>query len=331
MRALVTGNAGFMGSHLVDELLLLGHEVIGIDDLSGGFWRNINPQCDFRQLDIAEPYIFDKVKRMGVDILFHLAADATEGRSQFTPISATRRNLMGYMNVLTGAIAGGVQKVILTSSMSVYGKQVPPFDETFPRMPEDVYAVNKASMERITEILSGVHGFRYTIVRPHNVFGERQNIRDPYRNVAGIFINRILRGLPPIIYGDGEQTRAFTHINNFTPFFLKTLDTCDGEIINIGPREEYPINYLADVILNLMDSNLKPIHYPDRPLEVKHAFCTSDKAERLLGYKTLVGFEEGLSRMVRWAKDLGPQELNYLSDLEIVNDKTPTTWSRREM
>lgn len=334
MNIIVTGSSGFLGSHLVDALLKLRHRVYGIDDMSGGFYRNIHPASHFIEHDLAEPDTVELVANLKPDILFHLAADATEGRSQFTPVSATRRNFMGYMNTLTGAIKGGVKKVVLTSSMSVYGKQVPPFDETYPRAPEDVYAVNKASMERVTEILSSVHGFKYTIVRPHNVFGERQNIRDPYRNVVGIFINRIMRNLSPIIYGDGEQTRAFTHIDNFTPFFIKTMEfgETDGQIINIGPEQEYTINHLADVVLSAMDRrDIMPIHYPDRPLEVKHAFCTSKKAEKLLGYKTITSFEDGVTKMVEWAKLLGPQELQYLDKLEIVTDKTPKTWSRREM
>lgn len=331
MRILVTGNAGFMGSHLTDSLK--GHEVIGIDDLSGGFKRNITEGIDFHKRDLSGPFIYSLVKSIKPDIVFHLAADATEGRSQFTPISATRRNLMAYMNVLTGAIAGGVQKVILTSSMSVYGKQTPPFNEDMPTMPEDVYAVNKTSMEKCTQILASVHSFEYTIVRPHNVFGDRQNIRDPYRNVVGIFMNRIMRGLPPIIYGDGTQTRAFTYIDNFTPYFMSIMDNdkTNGETINIGPTEEFTINHLAEVVLDAFGSDLKPVYYPARPLEVKHAYCTANKAERLLGYKTTTSFQDGIYKMAKWAKDLGPQELNYLEELEIVTENTPKTWSRKEM
>jgi UDP-glucose 4-epimerase len=332
MKILVTGNAGFMGSHLAEALVKQGHEVWGMDDLSGGFKRNVHNDGQQFYKDISDKDVYDMVSSLKPDVLYHLAADATEGRSQFTPISATRRNLMGYMNVLTGAIDGGVKKVILTSSMSVYGDQTPPFSEDMERKPADVYAVNKTAMERATEILSSVHEFDYTIIRPHNVFGERQNIRDPYRNVVGIFMNRIMRGLPPIIYGDGKQTRAFTHIDNFTPYIIQcmTNENTNGEIINIGPIEEYTINHLAETVLESFGSDLKPIHYPDRPLEVKHAYCTADKAERLLGYKTTTSFETGIKRMAEWAKELGPQELIY-QDLEIVNDKTPKTWSEREM
>lgn len=333
MKIVLTGNAGFMGSHLAEALLKDGHVVYGIDDLSGGYRRNVQLGVTFFHMDLSSESTYGVIKAIKPDILIHFAADATEGRSQFTPISATRRNLMAYMNTLTGAIAGGVKKVILASSMSVYGAQKPPFNEDMPRAPEDVYAVNKTAMERNTEILSEVHGFRYTIIRPHNVFGERQNIADPYRNVIGIFMNRIMRGLPPIIYGDGMQTRAFTYIDNFTPHAFKLLleGPTDGQIINIGPTETFTINHVAAVVLNAFDSKLTPVHYPDRPREVKHAFCTAGKAEILLGYKTEVSFEDGIARMAAWAKELGPQPLNYLDDLELVNDRAPTTWSKKEM
>lgn len=333
MRIIVTGSAGFMGSHLVDALLKDGHTVYGFDDMSGGFWRNIHPACHFTELDLAEPETVDTIARVKADVLFHLAADATEGRSQFTPVSATRRNLMGYMNTLSGAIRGGVKKVILTSSMSVYGGQTPPFDETYERMPEDVYAVNKTAMERATEILASVHGFEYSIVRPHNVFGDRQNIADPYRNVLGIWMNRIMRGFSPIIYGDGEQTRAFTYIDNVTPYFLKVMeqDNADGEIFNIGPREYFTINEACKLTLQAFESDLQPVHYPERPLEVKHAHCTADKAEKLLGYRTSLSLQEGLIRMAKWAKLLGPQDFRYLDRLEIGADKAPKTWSKKEM
>jgi UDP-glucose 4-epimerase len=238
------------------------------------------------------------------------------------------------MNILVPSIREGVKKVVLVSSMSVYGAQKPPFHEGMPRSPEDVYGVSKASMEHITEILSEVHGFKYTIIRPHNVYGVRQNIADPYRNVVGIFINSLLRGKRFHIYGDGEQKRAFTYIEDFTPYLLRAgLDaSVNGEIINVGPREEFTINELARVVLNIFfpdgtPAEFEPVYLPSRPKEVKEAFCTTDKAERLLGYKTTVHLEEGVRKMVEWAKILGPQEPHFLVDgLELINDQVPVVW-----
>jgi UDP-glucose 4-epimerase len=335
MRVLVTGAAGFMGSHLVDALVAQGHTVFGMDDMSGGFWRNIHPDSHFTQVDLRDQMATEMVvSRIQPEILFHLAADATEGRSQFTPNNCVQRNLNAYLNTLIPAVREGLKKVVLVSSMSVYGAQTPPFSEDMPNKPEDVYGVAKASMESITEILAEVHHFKYTIIRPHNVYGERQNISDPYRNVVGIFINAMLSNRQFYIYGDGEQKRAFTYITDFTPYLLRAGfdDTVNGEAINVGPREEYTINYLAEQVLKAfhpygVPEELKPINLPARPKEVKEAFCTSEKAERMLGYKTTVPLNEGLRRMVAWARKLGPQELRYLNEgLELVNDQVPAFW-----
>lgn len=341
-RVLVTGAAGFMGSHLVDALIAAGHLVFGVDDMSGGYWRNIHPRSEFIQLDLRQREPTDAlIRKVKPEIIFHMAADATEGRSQFTPICSTERNYLAYLNVLVPAIREGMRKMVLISSMSVYGRQEAPFREEMPRLPEDVYAIAKASMERSTEILAAVHGFQYTIIRPHNVYGERQNIADPYRNVIGIFINRLLMGKPFFIYGDGEQKRAFSHIDDFTPYCLRAGfdDVANGEIFNIGPREEYSINETARLVLRhfgLDPDNpppaLRPVYLPPRPLEVREAYCTLEKAERLLGYRTTVSLNEGIRRMVAWAKQLGPQPMRYLEEgLELTTGNAPATWTRRLM
>lgn len=338
-RVLVTGAAGFMGGHLVDALLAQGLDVFGVDDMSGGFKRNINPASQFTQLDLRDATATAQyIERARPELIYHLAADATEGRSQFTPIECTQRNYMAYLNLLAPAIRSGLLKMVLTSSMSVYGRQQPPFSEDMPCAPEDIYGIAKSSMERATEILAGVHGFNYTIIRPHNVYGPRQNIRDPYRNVVGIFINCLLNDRSFYIYGDGEQERAFSYIDDVTPAFVAAglRNSCNGEIINIGPREEYTVNHLGQVILrafygtNEIPTHVLPKYLPDRPMEVKEAYCTVDKAERLLDYRTTVSLEEGVRRMITWAKELGPQQPKYLpGGLEIVNDKTPESWVKQ--
>lgn len=340
-RVLVTGAAGFMGSHLVDALIAEGHHVFGVDDMSGGYWRNVNPKSEFTVLDLrrreaTEAYI----RQVRPEILFHLAADASEGRSQFTPIASTERNYLAYLNVLVPAIREGLHKVVLVSSMSVYGRQQPPFHEAMPRLPEDIYGIAKAAMEHATEILSRVHGFAYTILRPHNVYGERQNIADPYRNVIGIFINRLLQGKHFFIYGDGEQKRAFSHIDDFTPYCLRAGfdEAANGEIFNIGPSEAYTINQVARLVLKHFGYDpdhppeaLRPRYLPPRPLEVREAYCTLEKAQRLLGYRTTVPLEEGIRRMVAWAKELGPQPMRYLEEGLELTTGAPETWTRRLM
>jgi UDP-glucose 4-epimerase len=227
--------------------------------------------------------------------------------------------------------------MVLVSSMSVYGRQQPPFSEDMRRIPEDTYGIAKAAMEQVTEILSEIHEFNYTIIRPHNVYGPRQNIRDPYRNVVGIFINCLLNNKAFYIYGDGQQKRAFSYIDDVTPVLAAAgfNEEANGEIINVGPREEYTVTQLAETILgeyygsSLIPHHLRPKYLPDRPREVKEAFCTIDKAERLLGFRTTVSLCEGVQKMIEWAKVLGPQQPQYLEDLEIVTHKTPVTWAQK--
>lgn len=340
MRILVTGAAGFMGGHLVDALIKLGeHDVYAVDDLSGGYIRNIHKDARFTQLDLRDRQkTEDYVNKIKPELVYHLAADATEGRSQFTPLSALERNLAAYMYLLVPCIKNRVKKVVLTSSMSVYGAQEPPFSENMPRRPEDVYGITKTAMEEVTEVLAKVHKFKYTIVRPHNVYGPKQNLADPYRNVIGIFINCILNNKNFYIYGDGEQKRAFTYIDDFTPYMAKAgfLDSANGKIINIGPSKEYTINYLAKVVLNTFFpdgkilAHLQQKYLPARPQEVREAYCTNNIAKTLLGYKTTVTLEEGVRKMVEWAKLLGPQKFNYLEGgLELETAEAPLTWTKK--
>lgn len=338
MKILVTGAAGFMGSHLVDNLIRKGHTTYGLDDLSGGYLRNVNPKSKFEKIDLRnKEKTASFLEKTKPEIIFHLAADATEGRSQFTPVECTERNYISYLNLLIPAINYGFKKMILTSSMSVYGSQKAPFNENMERKPDDIYGVSKAAMERATEILSRVCGFRYTILRPHNVYGPRQNMADPYRNVVAIFINKLLANKNFYIYGDGEQKRAFTYIDDFTPFIIKAgfQKNCDGQIINIGPSKEYSINELAKIVFKIfflndnIPKNLRPKYLPSRPQEVKDAWCTIEKAKRLLGYKETVTLEEGIRKMVEWAKSQGYQKCAYLNDLEIISKNIPITWKEK--
>ena len=338
MRVLVTGSAGFMGSHLVDALVDVGHQVFGIDDLSGGYKRNVNPKSTFFKQDLRDKEkTAEVIKKIKPRILFHLTADATEGRSQFTPIECTERNYLAYLNTLIPCIRQGIRRVVLTSSMSVYGSQEPPFSERMAPWPDDIYGIGKAAMERATQLMAKVHGFEYCIVRPHNVYGPRQNMADPYRNVVAIFINCLLNNKHFYIYGDGRQKRAFTYIDDFTPYFIKTgfQKNCSRQIINLGPRKEYTINYLARIVMkNFFDGQkipkkLKPKHLPDRPMEVRDAFCTSGRAEKLLGFKPRFNLDFGVGEMIVWAKRMGAQKPVYLKKLELVNKDTPITWKKK--
>jgi UDP-glucose 4-epimerase len=334
-KVLVTGAAGFMGSHLAEALLAAGHIVYGVDDLSGGYLENLPKGCEFTKLDLRDrDGVEQYIARIKPEIVYHLAADATEGRSQFTPVLCMQRNFVAYMHLLTSLIRTGVNKIVVTSSMSVYGSQTPPFHEGLDRKPDDIYAICKASMERATEIMSEVYGFRYTIVRPHNVYGIRQNMADPYRNVVAIFINSLLRNKNFYIYGTGEQKRAFTYIDDCTPYLMKTgfVPKTDSEIFNIGPDKEYTINELAGVVLRTyfptcdMPAELRPQYLPPRPMEVKEAYSTCDKAKQYLGFHSTITLEEGVRRMVEWARQRGPQSPKYLDQLELTIGDVPRTW-----
>lgn len=330
-KMLVTGGAGFIGSWLVDELLSRGYEVVCLDDLSGGFLQNVNKKCKFIKVDIRETEKVAKImKDEKIDVIYHIAAYAAEGQSIFSPIQINDINIKPMNNLLVAAVNNNIRKFVFTSSMAVYGRQNPPFSEDLLEMPEDPYGVGKSYCERMLEIFSKIYGFDYTILRPHNVYGPRQNISDPYRNVLGIWINGIMRGQPPYIYGDGEQTRAFSYIEDVTPavanagFYAKANNTA----INVGSDEVVSINDACKIVLDVMQSDLKPIHTSERPGEVKHAFCTTEKAERLLDYKTNTKLKDGIQKMVNWARQVGPQKPTYRLPLEITKN-APKVWKEK--
>lgn len=330
-KVLVTGGAGFMGSWLVDELLKRGHSVVSIDDLSGGFSANVNENCKFVKMDLRDTKkVMKIVKDEDVEIIYHLAAYAAEGQSIFSPIQINDINITPMNNLLVATVNNDVKKFVFTSSMAVYGDQKPPFSEDMPRIPEDPYGCGKAYCERMSEIFSEIYGFDYTILRPHNVYGPRQNISDPYRNVLGIWINRIMRGKPPYIYGDGEQTRAFSYIEDVTPAVANAglYKKSNGQIINVGSKEVVTINEACKLVLETMGSDLKPIYLEERPGEVKHAYCTTKKSEKLLDYKTEHKLKDGIKKMIEWAQKVGPQKPAYRLPLEITK-KVLRIWKEK--
>lgn len=345
---LITGAAGFIGSHIAEALCARGDSVSVIDDLSGGYRANVQEAAiasghpallRFNVADCADIHALKNVLQIhGVpDVLVHCAANAREGASQFQPISVTYRNFYAYIKTLTTCLQAGVKHVVLFSSMAVYGENQTPFDETFERQPVDVYGVNKASMERVTEILASVHGFSYMIIRPHNVFGERQALNDKFRNVVGIFMNRIMGGEPLFIYGDGKQERAFSYIGDSLPCFIRAIDlVCsenqiphDHRIVNVGGMENVTVNELADTVCNAM--HVSPESYPrehlsDRPCEVKYAYSTYARSVDVLGYCERIGWRRGIELMAKWAVLKGPQPWYNTQPLELVNESVPEPW-----
>lgn len=344
-KILVTGGTGFMGSWICKSLIKKGYnEIYCIDDLSGGNIDNIrecieNIDFTFINQDLSNTKKTKEIiEDIEPEIIYHLAANAREGGSFFQPLEIVRRNYYAYMNMLEPAIkTGKLDKVILFSSMAVYGNQITPFDENMERQPVDIYGINKAAMEQTTELLSDVHSFRYTILRPHNVFGEFQSLRDKYRNVIGIMMNKIMCNEPIYVYGDGNQQRAFSYIADSLSCYINAMDDkCDSEIINIGGKTNITINRLTELIGKYMGVDigiprtgapLIPVeHLPDRYSEVKMAYSTWKKSTELLGYKEDIGYEEGIKRMAKWARDMGPQKWTT-EKLSLFNDKCPKWWN----
>jgi len=327
MKILVTGSAGFMGSHIADELTRWGFDLLGIDNLSGGFLRNTQNH-KFAMLDLRDRHATEKlVSQFKPNILFALAANARECASFFQPIDVTEANLYAYINVLEPCIKYGLKKVVYFSSMSRYGDQKAPFGEDYPTKPIDVYASNKVAAEEITKQLAGAHNFDWTIVIPRNVFGERQSLKDRFRNFIGITINHILRNEDVVIYGDGLQVRSFSYIKNSLNCYVQCLEEkTNNEIINIGGLVTKTINEVAEIIIsNFPEYKGKIIHLHDRYGEVKYAWATFKKSIDLLGYKENYSLEEGTKSMCDWARTIGPQ--NWTEDkLSLINDKVPITW-----
>jgi len=326
----ITGGAGFLGSWIQDELIKQGHEVLSIDNLVGGFKRNFNQKATVEVMNLCQKGDVEwAFKRFEPEIVFHCAANAREGASFFDPSKIVMANQVATINVLESAIrTPSFKKIIYFSSMAAYGEQEPPFNEEMPLKPCDIYGVAKASMEATIKILAGCHVFKYTIIRPHNLFGPRQSIRDKYRNYIGICMNHIMRKEPIYIYGDGQQRRQFSYIEDSLPCILKCLDQCDNDIINIGGTFDATVEHIAFLTITAMFGEDRP--YPikylnDRYGEVKLAYCDPAKSIKLLGYEDKIGIEEGIKRMAAWAWRLGAQE--WIDEpLAIPNKFTPITW-----
>lgn len=329
---LITGVAGFLGSHLAENLLNDGHRVIGCDNLVGGYLDNVPAGAEFHMADCLDRAKMTELMR-GVDVVYNTAAYAYEGLSVFSPHIVTQSIYGVTVSVVSAAIANKVKRFVQCSSMARYGTQpTVPFTEDMVCRPQDPYGIAKYAAELTVRNLCEVHGMEYVIAVPHNIIGPRQKYDDPFRNVASIMVNLMLQGRQPIIYGDGEQMRCFSFVDDVVvPLRRMSTDSVPvGEVINIGPDDRFiTINELAATIAKLLDFKLAPIYMPGRPQEVKYATCSADKARKLLDYKTTVPLEEGLKSMIEYIRMRGVRPFLYHLDLEIVTDKTPRTWKDR--
>lgn len=325
-RVLVTGGAGFIGSHVSDELIKMGMDVVVLDDLSGGFMENVSPEAQFVKGSINnESLVKSLFNKHNFTYVYHLAAYAAEGLSHFIKKFNYENNLIGSVNLINAAVNYGIKCFVFTSSIAVYGRNQLPMTEDLIPQPEDSYGVAKLSMEQELKISKEVFDLNYIIFRPHNVYGEKQNIGDKYRNVIGIFMNQIMQNKPLTVFGDGEQTRAFTYIRDVAPIIAKAplVDEAYGEVFNIGSDKHYTINYLARKVGEAMGSKIKIRYLTDRK-EVKHAYANHAKAKEIFSYCNKYTLEEGLLRMAQWAKKAGSKRSNNFENIEIMRNLPPS-------
>ena len=332
MHIFITGIAGFLGSNLAEYYIDKGFKVSGCDNLIGGSLENLNTKkINFFKTNCENLEEMKKIMK-GVDVVCHAAAYAHEGLSSCSPVLISSNNVVGSVSVFTAAINNNVKRIVFCSSMARYGKIKIPFKEDDDLKPVDPYGVSKVAAENILKILSKTYGFEYNIAVPHNIIGPRQKYDDPFRNVVSIMVNLMLQNRSPIIYGDGNQRRTFSDINDciYCLDKLITDPAIVSEVVNIGPDEQFiSINDLYHLLSNKLKFNLEPKYHNPRPNEVLEATCSSEKARTILGYKTKVTLEESVDKVINYIKINGPKKFEYIYPLEINNEKTPSSWKEK--
>jgi len=330
MKSLVTGGAGFIGAHVTNELIKLGHSVVVLDDLSGGFEDNIDSKAIFIKGSVTDyellKELFDQHR---FDYVYHLAAYAAEGLSHFIRKFNYENNLVGSIHLVNESIKHKIKCFVFTSSIAVYGAgQLPMTEDTVPQ-PEDPYGVSKYAVELDLRAAHEMFGLNYIVFRPHNVYGEYQNVGDRYRNVIGIFMNQLMQGQPLTIFGDGTQTRAFSYISDVAPHIARSvsIEGAYNQVFNIGGDKEYSVNELARTVMKVLKKE-QPIRYLTARNEVLHAYSDHTKAKRIFGIRDLdfVDLETGIAKMAAWALEVGPRKTPRFNNIEIY-EKLPAVWA----
>lgn len=328
---LVTGGAGFIGSHVVRHCLDAGYETIVLDDLSGGFEDHIPDGAVFVKGSVYdETLVEDLFNTYRFDYVYHLAAYAAEGLSHFIRRFNYNNNLVGSINLINESVKHKVKCFVFTSSIAVYGKGQLPMTEEMVPTPEDPYGVSKYAVELDLKAAHEMFGLNYVIFRPHNVYGENQNIGDKYRNVIGIFMNQIMQGQQLTIFGDGTQTRAFSYIDDVAIPITKCVDIPEAynQVFNIGADKPYTVNELAGVVGR--EFGIEPnIKYLTARNEVLHAYSSHEKAHSIFGEATGISLEEGIARMAAWARRVGARQSQEFENIEIT-EKLPDGWQVRK-
>ncbi|MCX5910077.1 MAG: NAD-dependent epimerase/dehydratase family protein, partial [Deltaproteobacteria bacterium] len=333
---LLTGGAGFIGSHLARAILAIpefqDHGIVILDDLSGGFQENIpqSPRVTLIRGSITDDALVKEAfRRYRFRFVYHLAAYAAEGLSHFIRHFNYTNNLIGSVNLINASINFGVECFIFTSSIAVYGAAQVPMQEDMAPQPEDPYGIAKYAIELDLKAARAMFGMNYVIFRPHNVYGEYQNIGDLYRNVVGIFMNQILQGKPMTIFGDGGQQRAFSYIGDIAPILARPplVSGARNRVFNIGADQVYTVNELALRVGEAMGVNPTTVHLPARQ-EVGVAFSDHSACTEVFGQQTQTPLEEGLQRMAAWVKTVGARKSREFENIELQKN-LPGRWVKQ--
>jgi UDP-glucose 4-epimerase len=326
---LVTGGAGFIGSHVVDELISMGCSVVVLDDLSGGFLSNVNPKAKFIKGSVTDKKLVERLFRdYGFEYVFHLAAYAAEGLSHFIRRFNYTNNLIGSINLINASVLYKVKCFVFTSSIAVYGAGQYPMSEDMAPEPEDPYGISKYAVELDLKAAHKMFGLDYIVFRPHNVYGERQNIGDKYRNVIGIFMNKLLREEKMPIFGDGKQERAFTYIDDVAPIIASSvkMKKAYNQAFNVGADKSYTVNALAESVARAMGQEARVEHHPPRN-EAKIAYADHGRVRKLfkVGKHSYIPLHDGINRMAKWVKKEGSKKSKRFKNIEIT-EKLPPAW-----
>lgn len=326
-KILVTGGAGFIGSHVAKGLLQEGCRVWVLDDLSGGFEENVPQGATFIKASILDyPLLQNLFEKEKFDYVFHLAAYAAEGLSHFIKRFNYENNLIGSVNLINLSILHKVKCFVFTSSIAVYGKNQLPMIESMRPEPEDPYGIAKFAVEEELKSTQHMFGLPYIVFRPHNVYGEHQNIGDKYRNVVGIFMNQIMQGLPMSVFGDGKQKRAFSYIADVVPLIVRSIKNpkAYNQIFNVGADTPYTVNDLAAEVAAAFGVKADIKHLEARN-EVYEAYSDHAKAQQIFGKGKPVPLQEGVRRMAVWAKAHGVRKSKEFENIE-VRINLPPAW-----